>query len=329
MSTRNNDAAPTFFVPSITPKEPSVPNPAEKVVKPQKLFGSKPKNPSTPVSKSTDEREAELKARMEHTEYKRRTSDPAAAKPAAPPLKLFQVAAANPKQEVGPALSIAELREKAIKGELEEGETADVLSSEGAIKEWEGMMETGYVNAIACRAICHLHGSCGMKQDFVQARALFKQSAGMGCAESMHMYGVMCYKGEGGEKNLSTALQYWLNSADLGHPEACWRAGVLLWSGLENLPQDATKARKLIAKAADHGSLPAYEYNAICFRDGIGCKKDIGEAENWFFRFEEGMRLKARYPKRFERPFFKSDVNWMQKRKERAPRSSMGRADYY
>lgn len=93
--------------------------------------------------------------------------------------------------------------------------------------------------------------------DYKNALKWFKRASKNGDVRSLYNIGLMYEKGNGVDKNISTAHDYYVKAAKKNNPFAMNRVGELYYHGIGNIPVDKENAIKLWMQAADQNFIPA------------------------------------------------------------------------
>ncbi len=128
-----------------------------------------------------------------------------------------------------------------------------------------------------------------VEQDVRQALECYKEAAKLGMTEAYETIGDIFLEGKLVKKSVTKAIELYDIGAREGHEGARHKSEDLK-SKREQLckrglivksitPEDALKC---FAISSSMGYTPAYKEMARCFRDGIGIKKDRGQAFLWF-----------------------------------------------
>jgi TPR repeat protein len=92
---------------------------------------------------------------------------------------------------------------------------------------------------------------------FAEAFKLFMSAAKLGCAAAQAEIGLCYYRGNGIEKDLRRAVQYFQLAADAAHPVALKYLADCLMAGKGALQKDAGRAVELMSRSAQHGNSDA------------------------------------------------------------------------
>jgi len=136
---------------------------------------------------------------------------------------------------------------------------------------------------------CQLLGDFfeSVERNFVSAGKVYKDN----CDE--HRFGKSCFKygsylmtGKGVEQNGGKALEYYSKGCDVGSPEACFSAGLMLTSSDEQLgvATDVQKGLSLLKKSCELGSHHGCYYTSGIYLSG---KDPVAKDANEAFRYSE------------------------------------------
>jgi len=95
------------------------------------------------------------------------------------------------------------------------------------------------------------------RNDFSTAFRLFKEVLDQGDSKAEYAIGVMYLKGEGVEKNIPKAIEYFRNSVEHNDPRSMNILGSAYLDGLYGIPVDKKRGVELLEKAAQSGFDPA------------------------------------------------------------------------
>ncbi|KAF9120577.1 hypothetical protein BGW39_011257 [Mortierella sp. 14UC] len=111
-------------------------------------------------------------------------------------------------------------------------------------------------------------------------------------AEIMSALGDIYEKGVG--QDYQQAMKWSLRAANLGHPSAQCRVGLLYKKG-NGVPQDYDKAKEWFLKAADQGFSSAQNNLGELYYFGHGVSEDHTKAIAWYLKAAEQGQLSAQY----------------------------------
>ena len=110
--------------------------------------------------------------------------------------------------------------------------------------------------------------------------------ANKGNADAQNFVGVMYSNGEGVEKNINKAFDWFVKSANQGNPKAQSNLANCYENG-EGAKKDLKKAAMLYLKAASQGFASAQDTLGYYYSNGMGVKTDHAQAVNWFRKAAE------------------------------------------
>jgi len=110
-----------------------------------------------------------------------------------------------------------------------------------------------------------------------------KAVAVTGEAEKLYQKGRDYEYGRDVARNASTAVNYYMEAAEKGHPAAQCKIGLCYKLG-DVLAKNNVKAFSWFKKSAEQGNADAQNELAICYSNGIGVAKDEKEAIVWYER---------------------------------------------
>eukprot|EP00232_Nephroselmis_pyriformis_P003606 CAMPEP_0182909502 /NCGR_PEP_ID=MMETSP0034_2-20130328/35782_1 /TAXON_ID=156128 /ORGANISM="Nephroselmis pyriformis, Strain CCMP717" /LENGTH=962 /DNA_ID=CAMNT_0025045759 /DNA_START=420 /DNA_END=3305 /DNA_ORIENTATION=- len=111
----------------------------------------------------------------------------------------------------------------------------------------------------------------------------YHKAAEQGDASSQFNLGVCYEKGQGVEKDLSQASNWYLKAAEQGVPSAQFNLGVFYEKG-QGLPQDWSKAAHWYKMAGEQGHAKAQFNLGVCYDNGQGLARDCTQAAEWYRR---------------------------------------------
>ncbi|WP_171060739.1 caspase family protein [Poseidonocella sp. HB161398] len=123
---------------------------------------------------------------------------------------------------------------------------------------------------------------------YEEALALNHRAAETGYTGAFHNIGNHYKQGSGVERNMDTALEWFLKAAERGHPEDAYNAGVIYLTGTDTMPPDLERARLWLERSAAQDYPSAFDRLGILYRDGLGVPADPARANE---NFEEGAQL--------------------------------------
>ena len=93
----------------------------------------------------------------------------------------------------------------------------------------------------------------------------------------------MTLKGEGGDRNLTKALEYYENAANRSSPDALNGLGYMYFYG-DNVPKNETTALSYFRRAADLGNGDGSVNAGLMLRAGLGAERNVTAAHEHFER---------------------------------------------
>lgn len=111
----------------------------------------------------------------------------------------------------------------------------------------------------------------------------FKSAADAGYPTAWHNLGTIYKYGLFGIQDFALAFYYFdklANSPNANSAIGLYDAGYMLYKGL-GCKQDYVKAREYLERASNMGYAPAMYLLALCYRNGYGIERKIGEAGYW------------------------------------------------
>jgi localization factor PodJL len=134
---------------------------------------------------------------------------------------------------------------------------ADVeAGAAGAVGRLKALAAAGHAQAQLYLAQLYDAGEAGLPQDPVEARRLTALAAENGDVRAMHNLGVYYFRGEGGGRDLPTAVKWFEKAGAAGVVESQYNLGLIYQSG-SGAPKDLAKARMWFQRAADRGDADA------------------------------------------------------------------------
>jgi hypothetical protein len=122
----------------------------------------------------------------------------------------------------------------------------------------------------------------GVKTDNKTAFHHMKMSADMDTPEGLLGLAIIYHQGLGGkQKNLSTAIEYYIKAAEFGNIEAQFQLGMLYFSG-KNIPRDYSKSIKYFSMAAFQGYTRAIYYLGWMHHNGLATIESCYKALQMF-----------------------------------------------
>lgn len=120
-------------------------------------------------------------------------------------------------------------------------------------------------------------GLC-VSTDIAKAKEWFEKAAGQGYPPACNALGALCLN----EKDYSSAMKWFRNSADKDHYSGQYNVGYLYFEGL-GVDKDWEEAVLWFRKAADQGMVEAQNNLGVIYRyGGHGVQKNYSKAKEWF-----------------------------------------------
>lgn len=120
------------------------------------------------------------------------------------------------------------------------------------------------------------------QKDYEKAIYWFEKAGAQGCGESLFTIGKFYFDGLGVEQNSQKAFEYWLKAAQLGDDVAMVWVGNIYWLGFEVVDVDYYEAFRYYKMAAELGNSDGQYHVGDCYQRGLGVKKDIEKAKEWY-----------------------------------------------
>jgi hypothetical protein len=138
-----------------------------------------------------------------------------------------------------------------------------LVTKGGDAPRWKNLEQLRQFAAKGDPAACfelgdRLMDGTDLKQDYVQARALFQVAAQGGVADAWFRLGKMFHDGLGGSLDYGQAFEYYTEAARLGVPEAQFNLGAMLVSG-RGVKRDYTEGLAWLIVAGKSGVDPSAE----------------------------------------------------------------------
>lgn len=123
---------------------------------------------------------------------------------------------------------------------------------------------------------------------------LYKKSASLGHVNSSHLLGKLYETGEFVKQDSNLSIKYYTEAALSGHPESMLAlcAWFLVGNDL-NFKPDKNQAFQWLQRAASYDFPKAHYILGLFYEKGIGCEKNIMEAQNWYEKAEKNGFKKA------------------------------------
>ncbi len=120
--------------------------------------------------------------------------------------------------------------------------------------------------------------------EYEEALELNHRAAEMGYIAAFHNIGNHYKQGSGVERDIDTALDWFLRAAEEGHPEDAYNVGVIYQLGTGTVEPDHELARLWLERAATQEYPSAYDKLGLIYRDGDGdsVEPDDAKANEYF-----------------------------------------------
>lgn len=125
------------------------------------------------------------------------------------------------------------------------------------------------------------------KGNLVEALRYYEAGARKGQVIAAYNAGYCYNAGNGTEKNLEKAFEYFMIAAEGGDMDGQFQVGSFYFEGKGNVTVDYAKAVYWLAKSAEQGCKWAYPRLGVCYQQGLGVRKDYACALDLFARGEE------------------------------------------
>jgi|GEM_PF-3465122 len=113
--------------------------------------------------------------------------------------------------------------------------------------------------------------------------AQLEKSAADGNATAMFELGAAYHDGDGVEKNLDKALQWFKKSAELNYPQAQFNLGVMYYTA-DGTPKNLPQARRWFERAEVQGNPRAAFNLGVMYYNAEGVKTDYAKANEYFLK---------------------------------------------
>lgn len=130
------------------------------------------------------------------------------------------------------------------------------------------------------------HDGQGVQKDLTIAKQWFEKSAALGDVRAQFNLGVMYYTAEGIKQNYAKAKELFQKTADQGNARGQFNLGVMYYRG-EGMKQNLAKAADLFTKAGMQNFQEAQFNIGVMEAKGEGRTADIGKAYAWFSLAQE------------------------------------------
>lgn len=132
------------------------------------------------------------------------------------------------------------------------------------------------------------HGKAGVQRNLEKAMNCFLKGAERGSTLAMVDAGLLYW--EQGKKKEAVAL--YRRAAELGDPTGQCNLGISI---LQDQPQNAKEAIKLLYQASFAGHARAQFQLALCLHRGVGLNSNLQQAARWYLKAAEGGYVRAMY----------------------------------
>jgi len=133
--------------------------------------------------------------------------------------------------------------------------------------------------------VCYAKGE-GVEKDLKKAVEWFTSAAEQGDVDAQARLGFCYDKGEGVEKDLKKAAEWYKRAAEQGHAVAQNNLGVCYDQG-KGVERDLKKAAEWYKRAGEQGHAVAQNNLGVCYDQGEGVERDPKKAAEWFTRATE------------------------------------------
>ncbi len=148
--------------------------------------------------------------------------------------------------------------------------------------------EQGDAEAQCDLGVCHEFGN-GVEKDLVKAVEWYRRAAEQGLPRAQYNLGV-CYEfGKGMWKHMPSAIEWYTKAAEQGYAEAQCNLAVCFefGTGVTGVMKNTAKAVEWYRRAAEQG-LPRAQCNlGVCYEYGTGVEKDAAKAVEWYRKAAE------------------------------------------
>lgn len=139
--------------------------------------------------------------------------------------------------------------------------------------------EDGSGDGRFCLGLMYARGQ-GVDRDLAVAADWFFRAAESGSRSAMYYLGKMYFRGFGVEKNIEKSIELFTVPAEEGDPRAQYSLGLIYFEG-ESMPRDFEKAAEWITKAAEQGHSDAQFALGQFYKTGCGVEADTDRAVDW------------------------------------------------
>ena len=131
-------------------------------------------------------------------------------------------------------------------------------------------------------------------ENYSVAFSLYSLAAEKSFPKALYELGVCYYYGNGVEKDLTKAVEWFTKAAEQGYVSAQYNLGYCYENG-DGIDKSLTKAVEWYTKAANQGDADAQCNLGICYYNGNGVEKGLAKAVGWFTKAAEQGHTQAQY----------------------------------
>jgi len=157
---------------------------------------------------------------------------------------------------------------------------SQVAPADNSIDTLRKKAEAGDASAQGLLGVAYYKGE-GVERDVVEAVNWFHKSADQGNSDAQFAIGVCYADGDGIEKDAVEAVQWYRKAADQANAMAQVNLGGCYANG-KGVDEDIVEAAKWYRKAADHGNAEAQFRLGLCYQYGKGVEIDVAEGDKWY-----------------------------------------------
>jgi len=144
---------------------------------------------------------------------------------------------------------------------------------------WQSLALEGHTPSQIALAIAYLEGQ-GVEKDLIEAMNWFRKAAEAGDTQAMFNIATAYYDGQGVEKDLIEAMNWFRKAAEAGDTQAMFNVGAAHWKG-DGARQSYAEAVDWWQKAAI-ANHPDAQFNlGLTYYFGQGAEKDLEKALKW------------------------------------------------
>lgn len=126
-----------------------------------------------------------------------------------------------------------------------------------------------------------IQGAPGVPRNDARARELFERAAAAGHIKAQINVGTLCFRGQGGPRDLVRARMWLEKAATTGNPYALYALGRAMEDGFGPAAADPARAADLYRRAAQLGHpLAALRYG-LALSEGRGVRRDTVKSQAW------------------------------------------------